>query len=217
MDTKQPATVWDEIIAQASAQKRPTPSEKRRFGLIPLPLRKTPEKTQALAVERSIAEIDPAIRAAIRGLVSGELAWPFMVHGSVGTGKTCAMLALLDYAGGEYWSVSNLCQYMNRAAMGRVEWSKEGRGGTLWPEMIWGRIGKAPLIVLDEIGCRSQVSDAHYEVVKEMIDVRHRKPFAVISNLDLATLGKLYDDRIVSRLSAGTVIELSGPDRRLEE
>lgn len=168
-----------------------------------------------LGAERSIAEIVSALRLTIRSLVAGESPWPLFIHGPAGTGKTCAMLCLLDYAGGEHHSVSGLCSLMNRAALGRVEWNNEGRGGKLWPEEIWARIAKKPLIVLDELGCRSNVSDAHYEVVKEMIDVRHQKPLAVLSNLPLGTIGKLYDDRIVSRLSAGTVIELSGADRRL--
>lgn len=164
-------------------------------------------------VERNIAEIPDHLRKTIRGLVAGELTWPLMLHGDVGTGKTLGMLCLLDYAGGEYHTVSGLCQLMNRAAQGRVESSG---GYTQWPEKIWARIAKQPFVVLDEIGCRSNVSDAHYEVVKEMIDVRHQKPLAVLSNLKLSDLGRLYDDRIVSRLSAGTVVEMSGPDRRLE-
>ena len=217
MANQTPATIWDAITAQALATKSGLPSSGKQSGLTPLALQAAPKRTQLAEAERSVAGIPPGIRATIRGLVAGELPWPFMLHGTVGSGKTCALLCLLDYAGGEYHTVAGLCSLMNRAAMGRVEWNADGRGGTLWPEQIWKRIAKAPLIVLDEIGCRSNVTDAHYEVVKEMIDVRHRKPLAVLSNLPLATLGKLYDERIVSRLSAGTVVELNGPDRRLEE
>lgn len=167
-------------------------------------------------VERSIAAIDATIRADIRSVITGAEPWPLMLHGSVGTGKTCAMLCLLDWAGGEYHTVSGLCALMNRSQQGFEEWHHEGRGGKLFPHMIWNRIAKAPLVVLDEIGTRAQVSDAHYEVVKEMIDVRNRKPFAVLSNLGLEQLAALYDDRIASRLAAGTVIEFNGKDRRLE-
>lgn len=187
---------------------------------------------QALAVDRSIAEIAPGLRTTIRAMIAGESPWPLMLHGNAGTGKSCAMLCLLDYAGGEYHTVSGLCQMMNRAALGNYSVDETGtRSGVieghkdyvhkrtvvLYPHQIWARIAKAPLIVLDEIGCRSNVSDAHYEAVKEMIDIRHRKPLAVLSNLSLEALGKLYDDRIVSRLSAGTVVELAGADRRLED
>jgi hypothetical protein len=37
----------------------------------------------------------------------------------------------------------------------------------------------------------------------------------VLSNLELDTLAKVYDDRIASRLGAGTVAYLGGEDRRL--
>lgn len=212
----EPGTVWDSLIESVLTQQKSQPSKPKQSGLVPLKLQREPKRSQMLSVERSLAEIIPALRMTIRSLVSGESPWPLVLHGPAGTGKTCAMLCLLDYSGGEYHTVSGLCQLMNRAMQGRVEWSNEGRGGTLWPEMIWARIGKSPLIVLDELGCRNNVSDAHYEVVKDMVDNRHRKPLAVLSNLPLATIGKLYDDRIVSRLSAGTVVELSGIDRRLE-
>lgn len=211
-----PAEMWDKLIASALAQKKPSNTERKRSGLIPLRLQATSKRVEPTIIDRSVAEIADGIRATFRELISGHNPWPLLMHGQAGTGKTCALLCLLDYAGGEYHTVSGLCSLMNRAALGRVEWYREGRGGTLWPEMIWERIAKQPLIVLDEIGCRSNVSDAHYEVVKEMIDIRQRKPFAVISNLAPDILGKLYDDRILSRLSSGTVIELAGPDRRLE-
>ncbi len=81
--------------------------------------------------------------------------------------------------------------------------------------VIWRNIENAPLVILDEIGCREKVSDAHYEVIKELLDVRHFKPLVCISNLSFKEIGSVYDGRIVSRLGNGTVVEMVGSDRRL--
>lgn len=155
------------------------------------------------------------LRQEIRKLVAGESPWPLLLDGKVGTGKTCAALCLLDYAGGEYYTVAGLCSTLIQSQQGRLEWSHEGRGGTLWPEKLWAKLAAAPLVVLDELGCRDKPTDAHYEAVKTLIDERHGKPFVVISNLTLDRIEALYDDRVSSRLAAGTVFTLSGQDRRI--
>ena len=76
----------------------------------------------------------------------------------------------------------------------------------------------APLLVIDELGLRDRVSDFHLETVETAIDIRTRssRPLLVCSNLDLSVIGKMYDDRVFSRLAAGTVVELVGKDRRIE-
>lgn len=81
-------------------------------------------------------------------------------------------------------------------------------------EGFWGWLSGRNLIVLDELGCRGLVSDHHYEAVKRLLDERHGKPLIVIANTDLAGIERLYDDRVASRLSAGTVVSVAGKDRR---
>jgi hypothetical protein len=151
----------------------------------------------------------------LRNLVAGKEPWPLYLHGPSGTGKTCAGLCLIDFAGGDYYTVADLHDTVIRAQQGRLIYRNLGHAGTIWPSGLWGQIAQAPLVVLDELGCRERVSDAHYETVKRCIDARHNKPFVVISNLAIAEVGAVYDDRIFSRLGAGTVLELAGPDRRL--
>jgi hypothetical protein len=145
------------------------------------------------------------------------LPWPLFLCGLAGTGKTCAALCLLDYSGGEYHTVSGLCDLVIRAQQGRLEWFSGGYGGKVWPEKLWESLANTPLLVLDELGTREKVSDQHYEVVKNCIDKRHGKPLVVISNLELDRVAAIYDDRISSRLVAGTVFEFTGKDRRLPE
>ncbi len=166
--------------------------------------------------DRAIDGIDQILRSAIRNLVSGQAPWPLFLHGAPGTGKTCAALCLLDHCQGEYFTVPMLCSRMNQAKQGGVQWSHEGRGGTWYEHDLWHIVSTAGLVVLDEVGCRERVSDAHYEAVKGVIDERHFRPLIAISNLPLADLGTFYDSRIVSRLASGTVIELGGKDQRIE-
>lgn len=86
----------------------------------------------------------------------------------------------------------------------------------LWPEKLWAKLARAHLVVVDELGSRDRVSDHHYECVKRIIDERQGQPLALASNHDIEALARLYDDRIASRIAAGTVLGLDGDDRRLK-
>jgi hypothetical protein len=121
-------------------------------------------------------------------------------------------LCLLDYAGGRYWTAAGLCDTLIRAQSGRLQWSNGGYGGTHWPEDVWKSVGAAPLVVLDEIGSRTP-SDFAYETVKRVLDEREGRPLVVVSNLALEAITRLYDDRVASRLAAGTVVEVVGGSR----
>lgn len=126
------------------------------------------------------------------------------------------MLCLLDHAGGDYLTASGLCDLVAQAQQGRLEWYHEGHGGVLWPEKLWAKLARAHLVVVDELGSRDRVSDHHYECVKRIIDERQGQPLALASNHDIEALARLYDDRIASRIAAGTVLGLDGDDRRLK-
>lgn len=215
MEQHDPGAAWDRLLESALTLARSQPSRPERFGLARLPLNLFSTQRHLPRTPRTLAGIDPALRRIIRSLVGGELPWPLFLTGKPGTGKTCALLCLLDHAGGDYHTVRGLHAMLIRAEQGRLEWYDNGRGGTLWPERVWAGLAKAPLVVLDELGCREKVSDAHYETVKQVIDERHGKPFAVVSNLAIGEIATVYDDRIFSRLAAGTVVELAGEDRRL--
>lgn len=213
------ARVWDEIVESARSQTASAESSKRRCGLATLPLSPKRNPRHFPNIARSVAEIHQSLRTVIRSLVSGESPWPLFLHGPAGTGKTCAALCLLDHVliGGktpptQYFTVSALCAALIESQLGRME---NAVGAKVWPAEFWQRIYAAPLFVLDEIGARETVSDAHYDAVKSAIDSRAGKPFVAISNLPMARVEALYDARIASRLSAGTVIELGGADRRI--
>lgn len=166
---------------------------------------------------RTVDRIPDALRVEIRGLVTGKLPWPLLIVGPVGTGKTCAALCLLDHAGGIYYTAESLVGAMTDAQFGRLTWRTEHGSVDVNPQMLLRQWESASLFVLDELGSRNQVSDPAYGAVKTVLDLRENMPLVCISNHPVEDgLSKLYDDRVGSRLSAGTVVILDGPDRRQE-
>lgn len=138
-------------------------------------------------------------------VVTGE--WPITMLGPVGTGKTCAALCLLDMVGTRrYTTVQTMCDELIASQR-----DDSDHGPTAW----WNRWARAKCCVLDELGTRDKVSEFQYECVKKAIDLRDGAPLVCISNASLRELASLYDDRIASRLAAGTVIHFTGDDRRL--
>lgn len=112
--------------------------------------------------------------------------------------------------------MGDLCEKLNQSSMGRLEWAREGHGGVIWPDKFRKLYLNNPsLLVLDELGLRDSVTDSHYDAVYRCVELRTRRPFIAISNHDLERLTKIYDGRTVSRLGAGTLVEVSGKDRRL--
>jgi len=143
------------------------------------------------------------LRVVMRSMVSAKSPWPLFIHGAVGCGKTRAALSLADFAAElcTYDTVDSLCDSVMRPD------SHERQK----------RIQEAALAILDELGEREKVADLQATTIKKFLDARefHNHRVAIyISNLTPDQLPDVYDDRIASRLLAGTVFELTGPDRR---
>jgi hypothetical protein len=222
--TANPAEIWDQQVASALAQSIGKVILPRRKNLVKLRLSKDKVQqdpgSEAIfpwpRAERSIAGIDETLRGIIRKLVGGEAPWPLFLTGGVGVGKTCAAACLLDLSGGLYFTVPHLCFRMIQAQQGGLDWSQPGGGHRLSEAALWDWIKKVPLVVMDELGCRDRVSDHHYDTVKRVIDARECSPLIAVSNWDQDELARFYDDRVASRLAAGTSIELLGKDLRME-
>jgi hypothetical protein len=165
--------------------------------------------------------------------------WPLFFHGGAGSGKTCAGLCLADWAGDSiYVTLGDLCRAVIDAQHGRnlfVEHisripptNEQKMRDLCYPEgrmpeyylsegEVWKHWIRANVTVLDEIGCRSKPSDHEYQTLYKAIDLRVGAglPMVAISNYSLVDIASIYDDRIASRLSAGTVVQCDG-DRRLQ-
>jgi hypothetical protein len=212
-----PGDLWTSIIESARQRANTRASTSGpRTGRARLSLTAAPARRHLPEAERTADGIPPKVAAAIRLLVAGEAPWPLLLHGPPGTGKTCAGLVLLDHAGGEYFTAAGWARRLIDAQQGRLSWQRDGVSGAVTEGMCWAAAGRAPLVVLDELGVRGQVSDHAYEAVKQMIDARRGRPFVAISNVDLDALAKVYDDRVASRLGCGLVVRVDGPDRRVQ-
>lgn len=167
---------------------------------------------------RTRDETPEDIVAAMRAVALGKQPWPLFAWGPAGVGKTCAALVLLDYtaAPNYYWTVEGLCEHLIACDKGQID-----TGGihpvTVSRREFWKTLGRSELVVLDELGTRTNVTDHHAEAVKRVFDIREGKPLVVISNLRASDLEAVYGDRIVSRAAAGTIIDWSHyADRRLQ-
>ena len=171
-----------------------------------------PPKSPAPEKFRRRDHIDKGLREEITQLADGLKPWPLFLTGEAGSGKTCAGLCMYDHFGGWYLPLPDLASLIIDAQLGRLTWSSGYARTVKDLRKDWN---DANLIVLDEIGSRSQVSDHHYETLKRALDDCEGRPLVLISNHDLETLERIYDDRIASRIAAGTIVQLNG-DRRLQ-
>jgi len=190
------------------------PTESIR-GVAYLPISSQPDRLILPDLERSKEAIPTNYRKALHECQFGTSPWPLFVFGSVGTGKTFGALALADYVRWSlFYSIRELLREAADAACGRLQ---NEAGYEISARKFWRTIADARLIILDEIGSRGEVNDHHYNSVMELVDCRQRKPSIYLSNLEPEQLSGIYDDRILSRMVCGTIVELTGEDRRFSK
>ena len=197
-----------EVLKLACEMARVTEQPRPRGQSVPvLNPEKSGPNTVCPGVYRSITQVDPVVLDTFADLVAGSRPWPLYLWGPCGTGKSCAAAVLCDYTRGLYWSMDEIVDELFESYRG------SGSGAT----SLWGDVASPPLAVLDEIGGRA-VSDTVYGAVKHFWESRQKRGGVAVycSNLSPDALADAFDDRIASRLLSGTVLELSGKDRRLQ-
>lgn len=178
-----------------------------------------PRKTVSVTAKpdkyRVREQIATPVRKVITDVTNGIVPWPLLFTGDVGSGKTCAALCMVDVYGGVHFNASEWCEQMTEAK--RRELFRRGFADRtiILPSELRAKWRSAPLAVLDEIGMRERPSDHELETVKNCLDDREGWPTVFVSNLSLESLAMVYDERIASRLGAGTIVALTG-DRRME-
>lgn len=142
--------------------------------------------------------------------------WPLVLLGSVGSGKTCAALCVLDRvdpSSRRYDGLPQLCETLIAIQNREREYGRAIDTPSWW----WRRYRTVYCTAVDEVGARDRVSDFQYETLKRCLDERVERPSIFISNQRLEDLERVYDDRIASRLAGGTVLRFQGADRRLQQ
>ena len=136
--------------------------------------------------------------------------WPLYIHGPTGTGKS-HLMALIHASvdRGAVW----------RRADDLLEDLSQIRRTSLDRELR-NQVRGCRLLCLDDLGVRVP-NEYMGSQLFDLLEARRGKPLVVTSNHPLGRmagqatpLSELYDDRIISRLAAGTVIAMLGSDRR---
>ena len=127
--------------------------------------------------------------------------FPIFIYGDVGVGKTC--LAACMYRE----SVNN--PFWTRADQLLVDMSQY-RGGA----ELRRQLKQYSSIFLDDLGTMEPTRPM-FNAFFDLLELRKADPRIIItSNHDPNRIAELFDDRVRSRIMAGTMIYLRGEDRR---
>jgi DNA replication protein DnaC len=172
-----------------------------------------PGRTWLPEKERRPEDVEKGKADEIRSVLFGEEPVPLLLCGPPGTGKTCVALVLLDYYGGLYCDFEEWCEDVRDAEFGRLT---NSMGQLVFRRTVWRAWREANIAVMDDIGLRGDVRDFQLQAFKRALDCREAKPVIVITNLGWQRIVKVFDERIVSRLGAGTRVEFVR-DRRITD
>lgn len=166
------------------------------------------------------------------------LAWasgcfPVTLQGPTGTGKSCCAAVVLNRvlereerkATEEdrepvpplWWSWPRLCDVLvqcRRDGFAMVE-GTVGDKFAMHEADLWRMLRHPRFVVVDEIGTRV-ANEVRLEAMWQLLEARGRLPTLFTTNLTLQEVPRVFDARVLSRLSAGTWIEVRGQDRRAE-
>lgn len=153
-------------------------------------------------IPRHVDLIDTRLRATFRELITGQVDWPLYLWGPVGAGKTRAALCLADLTISQVWTLDEVCGEIMACRAADV----------------FDLVESQPFVVLDEIGLRvGSAADLPCSALHRFLECRESHNHSVglyIGNVAPKELASVFDDRIASRLLAGTQFELTGEDRR---
>lgn len=144
--------------------------------------------------------------------------WPLVLWGAAGVGKSYAMALLYQRTPlHAFWYRLEefVADVMTCRREGAV--SKSINGGAVFSRTefkLWEYAANSRAVwCLDDFGTR-KLTPAGFEVVFRLIDLRQKSPTIITTNLKPEAIEGMYDARIASRILGGTVVEVTGEDRR---
>ncbi len=164
----------------------------------------------SLYADAKLDDLDEQIRKTLLGLEYGR---DVFVFGSVGTGKTYAMAALVRH----YVYQGFTCQRINFDDFCVQVRSTMSPAATKTELDMIKPLKDVDKLFIDDLGLRSkQETDFAYVTLYSLINKRqeNRLPTYVCSNKTIEQLGRGFDARIASRLRSAKIIETKGNDRR---
>ena len=192
------ADILAERVRQAAERARESLTRRADTQAASKPVRRLPKGYEFAdwSQVRQAEQVRQMLRA-----VQREAAWPLYIYGNPGSGKTCiAALIYEAFTRRPMWSRADdfLLEYVDRG---------DGR------KALQAKVDGTPCLFLDDLGVRPPTPPM-LQAIFDVLEMRKGRPIVIVSNHDLRKLSELYDERIVSRLSAGTVLEIRGQDRR---
>lgn len=147
--------------------------------------------------------------------------FPVYLFGPTGVGKTCA--SGLVYQAWPLEAGWLECDETLRAVVGtrtdpetRIPWLRsDGHKGNTDLARFWALIDRCDLICIEDVGVRP-ATDPQREVMLEILNRRKGKATIITSNIEPNLLHKVYDGRIQSRVTEGTLIRVVGQDQRTD-
>lgn len=143
--------------------------------------------------------------------------WPIYLHGKPGCGKsmTAASQYLFWTEKAVWWRASDLVRTImdcRRSSDGFIEFLRHGVIVDICEIRIMQDVDDCGLLVIDDLGTR--MTEAQSQALLDILDARAGRPMTITGNFIPGELAERMDERIVSRVLAGTVIHVKDESRR---
>ena len=142
--------------------------------------------------------------------------WPIYLWGDAGRGKSCAAAAAFaSWSKPAIWlGFSQLCDDLNKFNTSQIVTFYSGATPVdLSKSGYWQRLKNTGLVVVDEIGTKDS-SGHRFDTVLQLLELRKKRPLILTGNLSPEKISDTYDERVLSRIYEGTVIQFVGQDHR---
>lgn len=167
-------------------------------------------------LDREPSMVPKQMADAFRACRTGKAPWPLFVSSDAGGGKTRFGLLVSDWYGGIMADFATIVDEYRLCKCGELHDELYENRPLIRETAYRKRMRDHRIVVVDDIGQRD-VSDHARETLMLILNEREGPhPTVLISNLPLSQLSALYDDRVASRMAAGTVIGVNGVDMRID-